>query len=269
MSELLALTLTLQPPAEPQKPFPRWWGRAVHALALRALDASDPALARRVHDAPDAPRPFTASTVWGCREGGPCRLRLTALSAEMSAALRQAAAEGMLAPGAVVDLDGHPFTVTAAQLTAEADEWAGQASFAELMRPYLNASQPPPRRLRLQFASPVVFKSGGRHQPLPLPPLVFGSLLQRWNAFAPVRLPEETRRYAEECLVLQHFQLRSRRVPLKNGGSRIGSVGQVTYFTLCYDRYWMSVLHTLAAFAFFSGLGAGVTMGLGQCRRST
>ena len=34
-----------------------------------------------------------------------------------------------------------------------------------------------------------------------------------------------------------------------------GGVGEVTYATMNYDRYWMSVVGTLAAFACFPGWG--------------
>ncbi len=280
MNDLLSLVLTLQPPrsspAETPRPAPVWWGRAAHALALRVLDAEDPALARTLHDHPDAPRPFTVSTLWGCRlpsgaqATSPCRLRLTALQAETSRIFAAATLPGgLLSPGASIELDGFPFTVLAAHASPETEPWAGSSRYADLMHPYLDAEKRPPRRMRLRLSSPALFKTAGRHQPLPLPRLLFGSLLARWNAFAPVSLPEETRRYAEECIVIQEFSLRSRSIPLKGRGRRIGAAGHITYFALTYDRYWMSVLHTLAAFAFFSGVGAGTTMGLGQCRLST
>jgi CRISPR-associated endoribonuclease Cas6 len=43
-------------------------------------------------------------------------------------------------------------------------------------------------------------------------------------------------------------------------------VGDVTYTSINYDRYWMSVMAVLARFALFSGVGASTTMGLGQAR---
>ena len=102
--------------------------------------------------------------------------------------------------------------------------------------------------------------------PIPLPELVFGSLLQRWNAYAPVVFPEEVQRYARECLGVSRYQLASRIVHVKGAGRRVGAVGVVTYTSLNYDRYWMSLIQTLAAFAVFSGVGAGTAMGLGQAR---
>ncbi len=100
----------------------------------------------------------------------------------------------------------------------------------------------------------------------PLPTLVFGSLLEKWNAYAPIAFPPEVKRFAEECLAVSQYQLSTRAVPQKSGGLRVGAVGEITYISLHYDRYWMSVIATLAAFALFSGVGASTTQGLGQCR---
>ena len=96
---------------------------------------------------------------------------------------------------------------------------------------------------------------------------MFGSLLERWNAFAPVALPEETRRYAAECLAVSRYDLETRSLPFKEGAVKIGMVGQVMFAATHYDRYWLSLINLLADFALFAGVGAGVTMGMGQCRR--
>ena len=147
--------------------------------------------------------------------------------------------------------------------------WAALSDYQTLSAPYLLAKIQAPRRVTLKFTSPTTFKSRGMHVPVPLPGLVFGSLLNRWNAFAPVVFPDEVRRYAEECLAISRYKLQSRSVPMKSSGLRMGGTGEVTYVTLNYDRYWMSIIQTLALFARFSGVGAGTTIGLGQCRLST
>jgi len=46
----------------------------------------------------------------------------------------------------------------------------------------------------------------------------------------------------------------------------VGAVGQVSFTTFSFDRYWMSVLHALAAFSFYSGVGVLTAQGMGQCR---
>ncbi len=275
MTDLISLVLTLQPPHPPERELPAWWGRAAHALALHVIDRHDPSLAARIHDGANAPRPLTASSLWEYRPQNGLKetaytLRLTGLTAEISRIWLQASqGDGELAPGAVIELDGLPFRILQAAINPADHLWAASETYTGIASPYLMAAKQPPRRIHLRLASPTTFKTGGRHLPIPLPELVFGSLLTRWNAFAPLALPQETRRYAAECLTIQHYRLRSLSVDAKAGGRRIGAVGQVTFYTLNYDRYWMSVLHTLARFALFAGVGAGTPQGLGQVRPLT
>lgn len=274
-SDLISLVVTLAPTAKPapDRPLPRWWGRAVHAAALQAIAARSPKLADELHDA-SAPRPFTVSNLQGrFNQGSPIpgetyRIRLTGLTAPVAAALQEAAAPGgLLAPGATLQLDYLPFNVQAVN-TAD-NPWAASARYADILQACSLSSQPPDRRLRLQFASPTCFHKDEKTMPLPLPDLVFGSLLQRWNAFAPLTLPEDTRRYAAECLALSNFRLASRLAGMKEDSLRVGCTGSVTYTSLNPDRYWLGLMHSLAAFAIFSGVGVGTAQGLGQCRQVT
>ena len=73
------------------------------------------------------------------------------------------------------------------------------------------------------------------------------------------------RRYAAECLHISRFDISSRAAQVA-GGVQLGMVGAVTFKAHNYDRYWLSLVHTLARYAFFAGVGAKTTMGLGQCR---
>ncbi|MFQ5616175.1 MAG: CRISPR system precrRNA processing endoribonuclease RAMP protein Cas6 [Anaerolineales bacterium] len=282
--DLFSLVLFLIPAGggDPEKPLPRWWGRAAHALMLDTIRQADPNLAQQLHDSPDGPRPYTVSTLMGpkMREkldpAQTYRLRLTALRKDLAQILGTAAQPGgALSPGKVIDLDYHPFQIAnpksnienqKSQIKNPKSPWVGETTYQALGAPYLLASQTPERRVHMQFTSPTTFKSQGRHVPIPTPSLVFGSLLNRWNAFAPVVFPEEVKRYADECLVISRYQLESRVAEVKAGGRRMGGVGKVTYATVNYDRYWMSLIQTLARFAPYSGVGAGTTMGLGQCR---
>lgn len=272
--DLLSLVLTLRPVPGADPAAPPWWGRAAHALLLDVFHRADPALAAKLHVG-DGPRPVTASSLLGRFPGasldpdGAYVLRFTALQPLVAGILWQAAesAGGALAPGAQVDLDHHPFRIESVAASPEAHPWAAAGSYAELAATQLVAAEPAGRQITLLFTSPTAFKSQERHVPIPLPGLVFGSLVERWNAFSTVAFPAETKRYAEECLAVSRYELATRPVAGKQGGLRVGAVGQITYVTLNYDRYWMSVLHTLASFALFSGAGAGTAMGLGQCRQ--
>jgi CRISPR-associated endoribonuclease Cas6 len=169
--------------------------------------------------------------------------------------------------------------VTGATLDPARHPWAGQSSYQDLAAPFLLGGQEKvSRKVRLEFVSPITFRSGGRYVPLPLPELVFGSLLDRWQTFAPIALHPEVRRFAEEAVVLSQYKLRTRGLPYKHGekasgeqrgqgGWQIGFTGQVIFTALNPDRYWLNVLHLLAAYAFYSGVGYQTGTGLGQARR--
>ena len=256
----------------------------------------DQELAESFH-ASSSTRPFTVSNLMGRTPDkkldpqGTYRLRLTSLQSDLGRILVRASQDGPLAPGEVIELDYIPFNIEQAEpqvvqnelTTAEGypesknhkpdlniqdsdSAWCGSTTYQELSASLLLAKEPAPRRISLTLTSPTTFKSNAMNVPLPLPDLVFGSLLVRWNAFAPIAFPPETRRYAAECMAVSRYKLSTRVVPVKRGGKRIGAVGQITYTSLNYDRYWMSVIGVLAAFALYSGVGAGTTMGLGQCR---
>jgi CRISPR-associated endoribonuclease Cas6 len=273
--DLISLLITLRPLSlpDPDQPPIQWWGRAAHALLLNTIRAVDENLAQELHDESSI-RPFTASNLLGKFTSGHLikdsdyTLRFTGLNAAVSTILCSALQPGgSLSPAKKVELDFIPFEIQDAHCEAARDDWAALTQYSELAAARLVSSEAAPRQAVLHFASPTQFHSQERTMPLPLPDLVFGSLADRWNAFAPLVFPPEVKRYAAECLVINRFELSSRPVVIKNGGKRIGAVGTISYATLNYDRYWMSLIQTLAAFALFSGVGAGVTMGLGQARQ--
>jgi len=287
-ANLVSLALSLRPAGPPasQAVLPLWWGRAAHALLLQVMRQSDEDLAQDLHESGSSPRPFTTSTLIGydSRRGLQAErvytLRLTGLNQEVSGRLLEASqAGGSLHPGREVELDFLPFEIVANSLclpaaagdgaqAQAAARWSRQTSYQELSAPYLLAKAPPERRLTLKFFSPASWKAAaGMHIPMPLPELFFSSLLNRWNAFAPVTLPAEVRRYAAECLAISRYRLSSSVIPQKQGSKRIGCVGEVTYSSLNYDPYWMGLLQALADYAFFAGVGISTTQGMGQCCR--
>jgi CRISPR-associated endoribonuclease Cas6 len=279
-TSLLSAVLTLRPLAALTDVPPL--GRAAHALLLNAVHWADAALADEIHAGSDT-RPFTTSNLIGLsrpiglKPDRTYTLRFTAVSAAVTRALLAAlqADSSPISIGAEIRLADAVFRIEAVQPASQLTSlptdhlhpWAAATGYEELSAPWLLGRVAPPRHVTLQFASPTAFKSGGRHVPVPLPALLFGSLLEKWNAFAPVAFPPELRRYAEECLALSAYQLRTHSLPVKEGGLRVGAVGTARYVATNYDRYWLSLINVLADFALFAGAGAGTTMGLGQCRK--
>ena len=124
-----------------------------------------------------------------------------------------------------------------------------------------------PPRVTLRFASPTAFRSRDRNVPLPQPDLVFRSLLNRCNEFAPLGLQEEARRFVQECLALSRCKMRTEYVRLgQEGRGTVGFVGECRFAMLNRDPYWMRLMHLLAAFGLYAGVGRWTAVGLGQVR---
>ena len=270
---LISAVFTLTP-AQPIS-LPANLGRAAHAWFLDWVRACDPALAEALH-APNQERPFTVSNLWGAGRPlrgqvtltpeRPCFLRVTSFGAELSGLL----AERLLPepPPAIPLLSGE-LRVAGLAADGAAHPWAGQTTFQELIQRHTLQPAAPAPRLSLRFASPTVFRSSGVNVPLPLPGLVFEGLARRWNAFAPLQIPAEVRRFADEVMVIARYQLHTEPVSFGNEGERgiyPGFLGTCSYAFLSHDRYWLGLIHLLAAFAFYAGVGTRTTMGLGQTR---
>jgi CRISPR-associated endoribonuclease Cas6 len=259
-----AIVFSLRPPAAIE--VPSSLGRASHAAVLRLIGQADPQLAARIHD-DEGPKPLTVSNVQGL---GPGRfthvdpgqayhLRVTLLSPELEALSSDWAPD-------MLDLDGQPWQVLGLARHERQHPWAGAATYEQLAAPLLERPAMLPSRWQIQFAAPVTFRRRGLNMPLPLPELVFGSLLEKWNAFAPIALPDEARRYAEECLAISRYELRTVAGPTSGGALQIGALGRCSYLAVTKDRYWQACISTLARLAFFSGIGAATTRGFGQAR---
>lgn len=263
---LIAIQLTLE--SESDVTLPSHLGRANYAETLRRLGEADESLAARIHDG-NGPKPITCSGLLNApfnredtviEKGKPYYARITGLTQEVSQLIESTL---LATPPDRWELDHHVLRVSEVVCDAESNPWTGRTGYAELASAQVSAARLE-RRVAMRFASPTAFKSGGMTAPVPLPGLVFGSLVDRWNAFSPIELNPETRRFGEEMIAISRYKLQSRPVRQKNGALRMGGVGEVTYAALGADRYWLGVMHMLAAYALYSGVGVQTTTGMGQ-----
>jgi len=246
-------------------------GAAAHAVLLGLIAESAPELAERLHHS-DQQRPFTCSSLVGGRPRGAMQelapdqdlfLRYTGLTEEVSAHLRILSA----APPSRLQLLNAALNITAATLDPEVHPWAAQTTYEELAARWLRPGNAPERHTALRFVSPTAFRSGGRVVPLPLPDLVYGSLVNKWNAFANVAISEEVRRYADECMGVSRYRLETRAIRSRGGSMQIGFTGRCRFTAFNSDRYWLAVVQLLTDYAFYAGIGYQTTMGMGQARR--
>ncbi len=225
---------------------------AIHAAFLDLARRADPALAAALHAPGHRVRPYTLALI-GPRAGTILRLRLSVLAPELFSrfwdrwdrrgGLPLRLGRGWLAPEKV-QTEG---------------PWAGQILWKAL------AARPPVRCLRLAFCTPTTFRQGDLDLPLPVPKLLFGGLLLKWNATSPFPLS-----FGAE-IIAQNVAVRGahlRTVPVWDGRARIwGFVGPVE-FAVRRDapEELRQGLATLAAFAPFAGAGRRTTHGLGLVR---
>ncbi len=272
---LLSWVLTLRP--EREATVPTNLGRATHAWFLGQVRAADPALAEALHS-DQGQRPFTVSNLWELGRGGSPEASLspersyTLRTTTFSPALSKVVKEQVIpALPATVTLANTAFRVTASTTDPTEHPWAAEATFEGLVQQFTLAADVP-RLVGLRFASPTAFRVTGKKSvmPLPLPALVFGGLLDKWNTFSPIQVHPDVRRFAEECLAVSSFRLETRQVTFGEQGEKgalSGFVGTCRYYVEVPDRYWMGLVHLLAGFALYAGVGLRTTMGLGQARR--
>ena len=251
---------------------PRSVGRAHYAAILQRLEAILPGSAATIHNY-DGPKPLTCSDILnghsnrdGTRlaAGKPYYLRVTGLTEAVSQGLLDAL---VAEPPTRIELDYQPLQVTSSTAQDAQHGWAGTTTYEHLAAHQMLQSSPILKQVTMQFASPTAFKQSGRQMPMPLPDLVFGSLVERWNAFSPVALSPEMRRFGAEMMAISRYRLESRPVLQKNGALRVGGVGTASYLALGGDRYWLATMQMLAEFARYSGVGIQTATGMGQARR--
>lgn len=263
-------------------------GLAVQQLMLDIVHERDPELSAVLHGEGHAPKPYTVSglltnrdrsargempALWGeIALGQEAWVRLGGLNRDVMAILGDFAA----APPPTIDIDHHAWEVVEATWD---HPWAGRTRYTELIRASMTASLH--HKLMFAFASPTAFHSGGFYMPLPLPKLVFGSLLARWNTFTAAVLPEAVMTYVEHNITIEEHQIRTRRIHLKHTQRQVGFVGETVFsvnqqqgklaqtdlalgdhFAIDFASLARSLL-LLEAFAFYSGVGIKTTAGMG------
>lgn len=246
------LSVTFQCATPDRLELPRWTGHIVQAWFLGWLRAVNSELSTRLHDTPGR-KPYTVSPIFDqSREGAAYGFRLTTLSNELSEAVEP------LLSGSPPDLR------LGSTLYSLSIACIARSSYEALVREA--ADQPPP--IILRFSSPTCFHSGGLDVPLPLPSLVFASLIQAWDVFSPLPLPLQLSETVRAHVALARHQLHTERVVIPQHGSHVGFTGKVQFAfhkigTAPDDLSSRALLSALLHYAAFAGVGVRTTAGMG------
>lgn len=245
-------------------------GRSLHAVLLRLIGDVDPELATALH-ADAKLKPFSVSMLQGrlaTRDGRQWaapdetyRVRYTVLSEPLFKAL-SATLLGKMMVQEPVRLDGSLFDIVDIVVRPEQSEgWARLDRYESLWDRAAGDD-----RVAIEFASPTTFRTGDVNLLFPLPVSVFGGLLRKWQAFAPIDLPGELETFIAGRVVTERYHLETRVVRYDNHQYN-GFVGTCQYRVLSGDIDLVRAINALADLALFAGIGQKTTQGLGQSRR--
>lgn len=276
MTDLLAAVITLEPQqAGELDPFQ---GRATHALFLDLTRRAEAGRAAALHD-DEGLKPFTSSNLIGLRlaDGRPraavepgmlLRWRVTTFETNLTRLWLDRVLPSLPESLTIGDV---PFTIKSVATDAEQDGRAGTSSYGELTMRHTLTPRPPAPWLNLRFASPTTFRSHNVHVPLPIPQLMLGHWLEKWNTFAPLRLHPDVRGFAGQEVAVNRYDLHTEMVQF-GGATIIGFVGACSLTVRHEDGrhpdalYWRRIPHLLAAYSFWCGTGHRTPYGLGQTR---
>ena len=273
---LRSTVFTIQPSAETT--LPKTMGRAVWACVLGLIGSRKPDMAAALHDdhglKPAAVSPLQGPfTVEGDRlrlkSGQDYWFRVSSVVPALSDVLSSIEAQ----PPRTLELDRQRFAVVAVSSNARQHPWAGWQSYDDLYTATWQGPAGAAPLLTLEFVSPTAFLSQGRAVLWPEPHRVFGSLLQRWQAYAPALLPGDLEDAFAACLDVDAYELQTRVQRYAKGAGRQvwyqkGFVGTCRYRAQRgTPEAVLRVAHLLARYALFAGVGSRTTAGMGQVRQ--
>ncbi len=253
---LTEITLTLQ--AREAATLPASHGLMANAAALNLLNRYDEALARELHDKESA-KPYTVALLTGLKAQADktltlpanedCRWRLTGLSKDVSACLKKITAgdDIRIGSGEFVIAD---IAVNSTAYSLMADKWLSMPT--ERLNPHIG----------FQINTPAAFKRGRYEYPFPAPDVVWTSLLNKWNRFSDTYCPQLLLALSEE-VHLTNWHGETKRMAMGKRWS-VGCVGRFNYGVSKGQDELLRLLHLLADFARFAGIGWQTTAGMGQ-----
>ena len=232
-----------------------------HGLFYNILEQIDPSFSAEIHASKDK----SFFTLWPKTSKHEVRLRITTLDDDVFKPLIQTLVAQSIS-GVALGQDKYQLSKVIA--TPEGDRDANAQTWDDIM------AAPKTDRLNLQFLTPTAFATsrsdGKRHMtPLPLPRLVFGSLLRAYQRFSPQPYSDhwlaQLQLVFNEQLELRKFDTRSQMTWA--GKQRFtGFVGKTEYIYQESAPEVREALGRLQALSFYAGIGAKTGYGLGQVR---
>ena len=243
-------------------------GNFVHAMLLNLIREIDPELSGMLHKNVKN-KPFTVSPIMGpavaSDKGSHITLikdkkywfRITGLNDEVSSCLMR------LNPDRVVIAD-EEFEVLGVFREDHESKEARTTTFESLYNEWMGKR--PADYIKLKFYSPTTFRVGRKNEPLPLPRLIFCGLIDKWNKYSPVPFDKGLIDLVDEGVILSEYNLSTRMYEFGRY-RQVGFIGECRFKIKIKEPIWVKILHLLADFSFFAGVGYKTTMGMGQTKK--
>ncbi len=268
-TDLVALTLTLQPQTDLQ--FPTHYTTELHSWFLNQVRLTDPKLSAYLHDG-QSEKAFTIAPLIGniqtqaraafavpkatlyCSKDALYQWSISALSGSVCGWLQQ----WLCNPPSEMHLRSGTFNIQQWNISLPAITYETIWDKAEADN----------KDLSLTFTTPTSFRKRSNHMPLPIPENVFHSYLRRWNIFSHLEFDQsEFLDWVNECVVILRHEIRSQKTQAGKQGSVTGFVGAVQFGLTPKAKAepeYVQLVRALIACAPYFGTGHKVTFGLGQ-----
>ncbi len=232
-----------------------------------------------MHQPNQAERPFTVSSLHGppgrenkqslidaqeassfaIEKGAEYWVRITSLTKELTKILLKI----IESPPRYLQFGNLHFQVIG--ISSKNHKRAGTANYMDLYQECLRRDATPPTQVGLNFISATAIRNPGRNLLFPLPPLIFPRLLSRWNRFSSVQIDPIKAEDFDRSIMVSGYHLRTHMLDFGTEGRKIGFIGYCQYVKSKEpDINILRVIHLLARFSFFSGIGYGTPRGMGQ-----
>jgi CRISPR-associated endoribonuclease Cas6 len=254
-------------------------GDQARAALFDLLRQGDLNFATQVHNA-NAHKPYTISLLHGAKrgrdgalhfgEGDPAEWRFTLLSEPtFEAVLRRYILNRSLPH---VRIGAVEFAITDAFAANGSHPRSGYTTLAALTERWNQPPETLARQLTIEFLAPTVFSHGKdkltgeyRYKVVPQPRELFSNLRKRWLGLGGSAPGDEFDQWVESAIDLHPIRLETVRTVVERR-TVPAFIGRVRYIHRG-DARWLGMMHLLADFAFWAGIGYQTTRGMGQVQR--